>query len=89
MFWSDRDKNWQLPKAKSDQPTAPAELTDYPCPVCKAKLEIYKYEKDGQAKQMLRCSDPKARTNKKHKNAVYFASKGRWWSPKYGELDTE
>ncbi|ABW32582.1 type I DNA topoisomerase [Acaryochloris marina] len=89
MFWSDRDKSWQLPKAKSDQPTAPAELTDYPCPVCKAKLEIYRYEKDSQPKQMLRCSDPKARTNKKHKNAVYFASKGRWWSPKYGELETE
>lgn len=86
MFWSDRDKNWQLPKAKSDQPTTPAELTEYPCPICKAKLEIYKYQKDGQTKQMLRCSDSQARSNKKHKNAVYFASKGRWWSPKYGEL---
>lgn len=83
MFWSDRDKNWQVPQAKSDQP---AELTDYPCPACNQKMEIYQYQKEGQAKQMLRCSDPKARANKKHKDAVYFQSKGRWWSPKHGEL---
>lgn len=87
MFWSDRDSKWQLPQAKSDQPAIPAELTDYPCPVCKAKLEIYKYQKGGEPKQMLRCSDPKARSEKKHKNAVYFHSKGRWWSPKHGELE--
>lgn len=89
MFWSDRDRKWQLPKPKSDQPSTPAELTDYPCPVCKAKLEIYRYQKDGQPKQMLRCSDPQARSNKKHKHAVYFASKGRWWSPKFGELESK
>ncbi|MGR3274328.1 type I DNA topoisomerase [Acaryochloris marina NIES-2412] len=87
MFWSDRDKNWQVPQAKSDQPTPPAELTDYPCPACKQKMEIYQYQKEGQTKQMLRCSDPKARANKKHKDAVYFQSKGRWWSPKHGELE--
>ncbi|NJR56747.1 MAG: type I DNA topoisomerase [Acaryochloris sp. CRU_2_0] len=86
MFWSERDSNWQQPKAKSDQPTTPAELTEYPCPVCKQKLEIYEYQKDGQTKQMLRCSDPKARSDKKHKDAVYFFSKGKWWSPKHGEL---
>ncbi|WP_299410000.1 type I DNA topoisomerase [Acaryochloris sp. IP29b_bin.148] len=87
MFWSDRDKNWQVPQAKSDQPASPPELTDYPCPACQQKMEIYQYHKDGQVKQMLRCSDPKARADKKHKNAVYFQSKGRWWSPKYGELE--
>ncbi|KAI9133121.1 type I DNA topoisomerase [Acaryochloris sp. CCMEE 5410] len=87
MFWSDRGKNWQVPQAKSDQPAPPAELTDYPCPACQQKMEIYSYHKDEQTKQMLRCSDPKARSDKKHKNAVYFQSKGRWWSPKYGELE--
>lgn len=87
MFWSDRDKNWQVPQAKLDQPAPPPERTDYPCPVCQQKMEIYSYHKDGQAKQMLRCSDPKARADKKHKNAVYFPSKGRWWSPKHGELE--
>ena len=87
MFWSDRESKWQQPQAKSEQLSPPTELTEYPCPVCKQKLEMYKYQKEGQTKQMLRCSDPKARASKKHKNAVYFHSKGRWWSPKYGELD--
>jgi len=87
MFWSDRDKTWQLPQAQSEQPASPSELTDNPCPVCQKRMEIFKYQKDGQAKQLLRCSDSKTRSDKKHKDAVYFQSQGRWWSPKHGELE--
>ncbi|MBY0404527.1 MAG: type I DNA topoisomerase [Cyanobacteria bacterium] len=62
------------------------ELTLIPCPVCQKPMEIYPYVKDGQSKQLLRCSDPVARVAKKHADAVYFQSKGKWWSPKHGEI---
>ncbi len=91
MFWSDREKCWERPKPKAltaegTPPPAP-ELTAYTCPVCKkTPLETFHYVKDGQKKSLLRCSDPKARTDKKHKDVAFFQSKGRWWSPKFGEL---
>jgi DNA topoisomerase-1 len=87
MFWSDRDKEWQQPKTKAAGGTsAGVELTAYPCPACKKPMEIYRYVKDGQEKQLLRCSDAPARAEKKHADAVYFQSKGKWWSPKHGEI---
>jgi DNA topoisomerase-1 len=49
-------------------------------------MEIYEYEKEGQLKHLLRCSDAKARTNRKHKDVVYFQTTKGWWSPKLGEL---
>ena len=90
LFWSDYNKKWQAPRSKDDKtPVAkkpPAKITEYPCPVCKKPLEEYTYTKEGQKKTMLRCSDPKARTDKKHKEAVYFNTAKGWWSPKFGNL---
>ncbi|MEO1762173.1 MAG: type I DNA topoisomerase [Cyanobacteria bacterium J06629_18] len=90
LFWSDYNKKWQAPRSKDDKtPVAkkpPAKITEYPCPVCKKPLEEYAYTKEGQKKTMLRCSDSKARTDKKHKEAVYFNTAKGWWSPKFGNL---
>jgi DNA topoisomerase I len=85
LFWSDQEKKWQTPRTKAlQQPSA--KVTDFPCPVCKKPLEEYHYSKDGQPKKMLRCADPKAKTDKKHKDVAFFWSQDRWWSPKLGEL---
>jgi DNA topoisomerase-1 len=87
MFWSDRSNEWQLPQAKTEQPSSPAKLTEHLCPVCQKPLEEYSYSKNGQAKSMLRCSDAEARTKPKHKDVAYFQGKeGQWWSPKLGTL---
>ncbi|AFY53878.1 DNA topoisomerase I [Rivularia sp. PCC 7116] len=90
LFWSDYNKTWQAPRSKDDQnPVAkkpPGKVTKYPCPVCKKPLEEYAYTKEGQKKTMLRCSDSKARQEKKHKEAVYFNTAKGWWSPKFGNL---
>lgn len=84
MFWSDRVKQWELPQPKTE--AVPGKITEYPCPVCKKPLEEYAYQKDGQQKLMLRCSDAAARQQKKHKEAVYFQSQKGFWSPKFGTL---
>ena len=90
MFWSDLTSNWELPRAKSEQlEDAPAKLTEYACPVCKKPLEEYPYQKDGQPKVMLRCSDAKARHQKKHEGAVYLQTSNGFWSSKFGELGSE
>lgn len=90
LFWSERDKKWEPPRSKSPSNgttgTSQSQPTTIPCPVCKKPLETYPYQKDGQEKLLLRCSDPKARMDKKHSDVVYFQSKGKWWSPKRGEL---
>jgi DNA topoisomerase-1 len=86
MFWSDRTKQWQLPQPRIAEPPD-ATPTDYPCPVCGKPLEIHPYLKEGQTKQMLRCSDSAARRDRKHQDVAYFQGKeGKWWSPKLGEL---
>ena len=82
QFWSDRDRQWQSPRPKA----APAQLTEYRCPVCKQPLEEYRYQKDEQEKVMLRCSDSVARQKPKHKESVYFQTERGFWSPKFGEL---
>lgn len=90
MFWSDLTSTWELPRAKSEQSEdASAKLTEHPCPVCKKPLEEYPYQKDGQPKVMVRCSDAKARQQKKHEGAVYFQTSNGFWSPKFGELGSE
>lgn len=90
LFWSDRAKQWEAPynKGEGDAPKT-AVLSEYRCPVCKLALEIYSYVKEGQEKQLLRCSDAKARAEKKHADVVYFQSRGTWWSPKLGEIKPE
>ncbi len=89
LFWSDYTKQWEQPQAKqttNNQVPAPAQQTAYLCPVCKKPLEEYAYEKEGQQKRLLRCSDSSARKDKKHEQAVYFLTAKGWWSPKFGEL---
>jgi DNA topoisomerase-1 len=85
MFWSDQARQWQLPHQKSN--SAPATVTEYLCPVCQKPLEEYAYEKAGQTKRLLRCSDAQARTQDNHKEAVYFHTAKDWWSPKFGTFE--
>lgn len=75
-----------LPEKRKD---APSRTTEHPCPVCGKPLELYKYTKDSQQKQMLRCSNIQARRQDDHKDVAFFASKGLFWSPKYGEINTK
>lgn len=90
LFWSDRTSTWESPRAKSERSEgSPANLTEHACPVCKKPLEEYTYQKDGQPKVMLRCSDVNARQQKKHEGAVYFQTSNGFWSPKFGELGGE
>ncbi|MGV0023668.1 type I DNA topoisomerase [Phormidesmis priestleyi] len=63
-------------------------LTDLPCPVCGALLERYVYTKEGQEKTMLRCTIAENRRGK-CKEVAFFDSRGRFWSPKFGELSLE
>ena len=71
--------------SKSSKSTV-GKLTKRPCPVCCKPLEEYVYQKDGQPKTMLRCSD-RATSPDQHQEAVYFCTaKGNFWSPKFGEL---
>lgn len=94
LFWSDFSRKWEPPRPKaadsaliekSSNPPA-ATLTPYACPVCQQPLEEYSYEKEGQLKKLLRCSDARARSNAKHKDAVYFQTARGWWNPQRGEL---
>jgi DNA topoisomerase-1 len=89
LFWSDHAHKWEPPRHKAKTvPSTPSQpqLSAYGCPVCQKPMEEYAYEKDGQSKQLLRCSDAKARNDPKHKQAVYFQTPKGWWSPKFGEL---
>ena len=87
LFWSEYTKRWEAPQPKSLHSEQPRPtLTTVPCPVCQQPLEQYSYQKDGQSKALLRCSNPKARGDKKHKDVVYFQTEKGWWSPKLGEL---
>lgn len=91
LFWSDRSRKWERPSSKAAaQPskTSAPELTEHRCPVCKKPMEIYAYTKEGQTKQLLRCSDAQKRSDRKHKEAVYFQTAKGWWSPKFGELSS-
>jgi hypothetical protein len=64
-------------------------LTEHLCPVCKKPLELYNYTKGNEPHQMLRCSDASVRRENDHKDVAFFASRGVFWSPKYGELGSK
>lgn len=64
----------------------PQTTTEHPCPLCGQPLELYEYTKGNEHKQMLRCSDPLKRRQDDHKDVAFFASRGVFWSPKFGEL---
>jgi len=89
LFWSEFSRQWEPPRQKTMESlrnTADALLTQHPCPVCKKPMEEYSYKKEGQPKKLLRCSDAKARGDRKHQDAVYFQTSKGWWNPKRGEL---
>ncbi len=89
MFWNEHAKTWQQPSSSSPTATKSPSTqvpTKYPCPVCQKPLEEYFYQKDGQQKSLLRCSQPQSRNDKNHKDVAYFQTQKGWWSPKYGEL---
>jgi DNA topoisomerase-1 len=88
LFWSDRTRQWEAPHKATPAASSPSQpyLTEHLCPVCQKPMEEYTYEKDGQSKRLLRCSDDQARNDRKHKEAVYFQTTRGWWSPKFGEL---
>ncbi|MCY7284527.1 MAG: DNA topoisomerase I, partial [Cyanobacteria bacterium CAN_BIN43] len=92
LFWSEFSRQWEPPRQKTMESlrnTADALLTQHPCPVCKKLMEEYSYEKEGQPKKLLRCSDAKARSDRQHQDAVYFQTSQGWWNPKRGELATK
>ncbi|MGH2416238.1 MAG: DNA topoisomerase, partial [Microcystaceae cyanobacterium] len=86
MFYNKWHQAWELPTEKREEASQALKLTDHVCPVCGEKLAEREYEKEGQKKRMLVCSSPQARTDKKHKDVVYFESRNVFWSKKYGEL---
>jgi DNA topoisomerase I len=91
LFWSEFSRQWEAPRSRTMESLrnqADTVLTKHPCPVCKKPMEEYSYEKDGQQKKLLRCSDAKARGDRKHQDAVYFKTAKGWWNPKRGELNT-
>ncbi|WP_346294091.1 type I DNA topoisomerase [Sphaerothrix gracilis] len=84
MFWNGKAKRYELPYAQQQAKT-PENFTDSPCPVCGALLERYRYQKNGQAKVMLRCSLLENRRGQ-CKEVAFFESRGEFWSPKFGTL---
>ena len=83
MFYNKSQKAWVEPGQKREE-TVP-KISEHLCPVCNAFLAEKTYQKNGQSKKMLVCSTNKK--DKKHKDVVFFQSKGHWWSRKFGELE--
>ena len=86
MFYNKWRKVWEPPTETREASAPSLKLTAYPCPICGEKLAVGEYEKEGQKKRMLVCSSPQGKTDKKHKDVVYFESRNVFWSKKYGEL---
>lgn len=86
LFWSERTSSWEAPRNNSSAQKPQAIITQHNCPVCKSFLEESVYIKDGQSKNLLRCSNPKSRNDPKHKDVVFFATASGYWSPKFGNL---
>ena len=78
-----------IPKSTKAKENGTVSPTEYPCPVCKKRLERYDYtNQQKHAKSLLRCSDPQARKKINHKHAVYFLTRqGNWWNKELGELN--
>ncbi|MFB2977580.1 type I DNA topoisomerase [Microseira sp. BLCC-F43] len=86
MFLNVKSGNYELPLSERKSAPTPESLSEYSCPVCHNPLEVYEYSKDGQAKVMLRCCNPKTRPSKCKDVAFFKTKQGNWWSPKFGEL---
>lgn len=86
LFFDKKRSQWVQPGQNP-----PQILSDFKCPECGKPLEEYEYTKKGQTKVLLRCSDSRQnwknkKWSKQHQDVVYYRSRDRWWSPKYGEL---
>lgn len=86
MFYNKWQKVWERPGQKREKSSQPLKLTPHSCPVCGEKLAEREYEKEGKKKRMLVCSSSQSRTDKKHKDVIYFESRNVFWSKRYGEL---
>jgi DNA topoisomerase I len=84
MFWNPQKKGYELPYAQRQ--SDPKAFTDYPCPSCGALLMRHAYQKEGQDKEMLRCSLLENRKGKCKDVAFFQTREGGFWSPKYGNL---
>ena len=84
MFWNPKKKGYELPYAQ--QAADPKAFTNYPCPNCGALLVRHHYKKDGKNKVMLRCSLLENRRGKCKEVAFFQGYEGKFWSPKYGNL---
>jgi DNA topoisomerase-1 len=84
MFWNPTGKRYELPYAQ--RTPDPEAFTDFPCPVCGALLERYRYTREGKEKVMLRCSLPQNR-REKCREVAFFATRDGFWSPKFGTLE--
>ncbi|EAZ88454.1 type I DNA topoisomerase [Crocosphaera chwakensis] len=86
MFFDKKLNKWVQPG--ESKPNSGEELTQYSCPVCSKPLQEYSYQKDGQDKVMLRCSNSKGVKDSRHKDVAFFMTKDeKWWSKKYGILE--
>ncbi|MDX2211750.1 MAG: type I DNA topoisomerase [Oculatellaceae cyanobacterium bins.114] len=83
MFWNAKGKQYELPYAQRSPD--PDSFTNFPCPVCGALLEQYRYSKEGKEKVMLRCSLLDNRRSK-CKDVAFFEGRDGFWSPKFGTL---
>jgi DNA topoisomerase-1 len=86
MFYNKWHKVWERLGQKREKSSQPLKLTPHSCPVCGEKLAEREYEKEGKKKRMLVCSSSQSRTDKKHKDVIYFESRNVFWSKRYGEL---
>ena len=82
QFWNAKAQQWQSPGKASQEKT-----TDYSCPACDKKLIQRSYIKKGVEKQLLACPSTCPNSKNHKKSVVFFSSKGKWWSPVYGELN--
>ena len=86
MFFDKKLNKWVQPG--ESKPSNAGQLTQYSCPVCGKPLQEYPYQKDGQEKTMLRCSNSKCAKDPRHKNVAFFMTKDKkWWSKKFGILE--
>jgi DNA topoisomerase-1 len=80
MFMDGRSGNWVSPSASGGSEREKV-VSDRLCPSCRQPLEVRKYKKDGQEKEMLVCG------GKKCKDVAFFkTNQGKWWNKKYGEI---
>jgi DNA topoisomerase-1 len=80
MFMDKRSGNWVAPAACGGSVREKV-TSNRLCPSCRQPLDVRKYTKDGQEKEMLVCS------GKKCKDVAFFkTNQGKWWNKKYGEI---